>query len=255
MTDQVDGFDYGGEVAETASNFKNPEEGTRPARLYGLIRVGNFVAEFKGEKKDPAPYAIAILQLLGKADKDDEGNSLFITKEFPLKKGEKSFLHSKFIPAMGGFSRHSGFASMKNQLTTVTIKGGKEFNEDGTPKFVNVSALSPIATDMLEDMEELPKYAPDEGAIGFVTEGQLTKGILEKLNPKLDVANLILQTEEYKAGVHPSQEVLKELYESNTELYSPTSRSKKKTEGEEGKESNTPSGAAIKENLSNESEF
>lgn len=225
-----DDFDYGGEVAETVSKFKQAGEGTRNARLDGLLRVGTYREEFKGELKDPAPQAIAIFHLLGKEDKTDDGSDMFFTKSFPMKKGEKSFLHSKFIPAFGGMSKHKGLGTMIGGLFSITLKGGKEKNEDNTPKYVNFGAMAVISDDTLEDISEMPKYAGREAPIGFLTEGQLTKEALEMLHPTREFAGIVMQTEEYKAGTHPCQELITSIYESDKERY--TVKAKEKKEGD-----------------------
>lgn len=256
-----EGFDYGGEVAETASNFKNPTVGSRSARLFALLRVGTFCETYRSngkvEVKPPAPQAIAVFQLLGKEDKTDEGDPMFFTKQFPLKKGDKSFLHSKFIPAMGGMSKHKGFGTMKDQLCTLSLKGGKEKNDDGLPKYINFESVSAIPSDMLEDMEDMPKYAALENSIGFLTESELTEEALSYLNPVRDLGMCVFQTEEYKAGTHPSQEVLEAVYNKNPELYENKKSEESNSEPDEGSEgqgTSTPAKLPT-ESLEGEEEF
>lgn len=225
------GFDYGGEVAETVSKFKAATVGVRNARLYGLLRLGTFQETFKGELKAAAPQAVAIFHLLGKADKLDDGGAMFFSKPFPLKKGDKSFLHSKFIPAFGGMTKHKGFGTMTNCLFSLKLKGGKDKNEDGTPKYVNFDSIAEIGEDMLEMADQMPAFAALENPIGFLTEGELTKEALEILHPTREFAGILMQTQEFKAGTHPSQELIESMYNENKDRY--TVKAKDKAEDED----------------------
>lgn len=250
-------FDYGGAVAETVSLFKNPTVGARNARLWGLIRVGTFAETYRNkgveEIKAPAPYAFAIFHLLGKADKLDDGSPMFFIKGFPLKKGDKSFLHKTFIPAMGGMAKHKGFATMGNQLVSLSLKGGKELNEDGTPKFVNFASMAEISEDTLELLEGAAAFAPLPDAPGFMLEGELTKDVLEKLNPVREFAEVVMQTEEFKAGTHPSQELIQSMFDGDKERYT---RKEKKSDDESGEDSaQAPTPAGKVEALDEEQEF
>lgn len=252
-------FDYGGEVAEVVSKYKNPEEGEREARLFGLIRLGTFQETFKGQKKPAAPQAVAIFHLLGENDKLDDGEPMFFTKTFPLKKGDKSFLHSKFIPAMGGMSRHKGFGTMINELTTVNLKGGKEKNEDGSPKYVNFKSMAAITDRMRKLLEADEALAPLDTSVGFLREDQLTKEALEHLHPTREFAGILMQTEEFLAGTHPCQELIQSIYDENPEHY--TAKAKDKgvdDEGDEGDAGQNKAGSLPQEpaeNLDEEQEF
>lgn len=248
-------FDYGGAVAETVSLFKNPTVGTRNARLWGLARIGTFAETYRNGKvaevKAPAPFAAAIFHLLGKNDKLDDGSPMFFVKMFPLKKGDKSFLHKTFIPAMGGMSKHKGFTTMGNQLVSLTLKGGKEQNDDGTPKFVNFGNMAEIGEDTLELLEGAPQYAPLEGAPGFVMEAELSEAILDKLHPVREFAEMVMLTEEFKAGTHPAQELIQKMYDADTERYT----RKEKDEKDDGEESKPQTPAGKVEELSEEEVF
>lgn len=255
-----DEFDYGGEVAEIVSNYKNPEEGEREARLFGLLRVGTFSEEFKGTKKAPAPQAIAIFHLLGENDKLDNGEPMFFTKTFPLKKGDKSFLHSKFIPAMGGMSRHKGFGTMINELTTVTLTGGKEKNEDGTPKYINFGAMAAVTERMRKMLEADETCAALDTAFGFLREDQLTKEALEHLHPTREFAGIVMKTEEFLAGTHPCQELIQSIYDEDPERYTIKKKKAKDSDESDGDESDgTPNKAKAlpqeAEELDTEQEF
>lgn len=258
-------FDYGGEVAENKSGFKQANVGTRNARLYSLLRIGSYREIFrqKGkaeEVKAPAPYAFAIFHLLGKADKEEDGSPMFFVKGFPLKKGDKSFLHSKFIPAFGGFAKHKGFGTMTNQLVSLNLKGSKEQNEDGTPKYVNFGSIAEIGEDTLELLEGAPQYAALPDAPGFILEGELTAEHLKMLAPVREFADVVMQTEEFKAGTHPAQAVIQALFDSNPELYTRKAKDDKPSdgddEGQQGAQPNQPQqGNALPENLDEEETY
>lgn len=249
-------FDYGGAVAETVSLFKNPNVGTRNARLWGLIRLGTFAETYRNGKteelKAPAPFAAAIFHLLGKSDKLDDGSPMFFVKTFPLKKGDKSFLHKTFIPAMGGMAKHKGFGTMGNQLVSLTLKAGKEMNDDGTPKFVNFGNMAEIGEDTLELLEGAAAYAALEGAPGFVMEADLSEAVLDKLNPVREFAGIVMQTEEFKAGTHPAQELIQKMYDADPERYTRKEKDEKGT-GDDDDKPVTPAGKV--EELSEEEVF
>lgn len=228
-----EGFDYGGEVAETSGGYKNPDVGSRNARLYGLLRLGTFREKFKKTIKDPAPEAVAIFHLLGKNDKMDDDSPMFFTKPFPLKKGDKSFLHGTFIPAFGGMAKHKGFHTMINGLFSLKLKGGKEKNDDDTPKYINFDTMSEISEDMLELANDSPKYAALENPVGFLTEDQLTEEALKLLHPTREFYGILMQTEEYQAGTHPCQELITKIFEEDKERYTPKEKESTKGGGDD----------------------
>lgn len=246
-----DMFDYGGSVAEAVSKFKQATVGTRNARLYGLVRLGTFAETFKGQVKAPAPQAVAIFHLLGKEDKNDDGSPMFYNKTFPLKKGDKSFLHAKFIPAFGGMGKHKGFGTMINELVSLKLKGSKDTNEDGTPKFINFDSMSEIGEDMLELINASPAYAALENPAGFLREDELTKEVLELLHPTREFYGILMQTDEFKAGAHPKQALIEEMFNADKERYTPKKKDKKDSdEGDyedEGQQSTNQAGGMAKE--------
>lgn len=252
-------FDYGGAVAETVSNFKNPKVGARNARLWGLIRVGTFAETYRNkgvaEIKAPAPYAFAIFHLLGKEDKLDDGSPMFFIKGFPLKKGDKSFLHKTFIPAMGGMAKHKGFTTMGNQLVSLSLKGGKELNEDNTPKFVNFASMAEISEDTLELLENAPAFAPLADAPGFLLESELTELVLSKLHPVREFAETVMATEEFKAGTHPAQALIQAMYDKDTERYTRKEKKSDDEDGGDGDGKQTPAPAGKVEALQEDQEF
>lgn len=260
------GFDYGGELAETTGGFKQATVGVRNARLYGLLRLGTYREVFrqggKEEVKAPAPQAIAIFHMLGKDDVLDDGSPMFFTKPFPMKKGDKSFLHKTFIPAFGGMSKHKGFGTMINCLTSLKLKGKGE-KEDGTPQYINFDSISEIGEDMLEMIEAAPKFAALENPVGFLREDQLTREALEMLHPTREFAGILMKTEEFVAGTHPCQELIQGMFDENPERYTPKAKTSKDDDEEKGGDTsaqpNKPNEAGKlpteQEDLSEEQEF
>lgn len=251
-----EGFDYGGSIAETVSNFKNPSVGSRNARLFGLLRLGTYQESFKGELKDAAPQAVAIFHLLGKADKLDDGSPMFFSKTFPLKKGDKSFLHKQFIPAFGGMAKHKGFKTMINQLVSIKLKGGKELNEDGTPKYINFDSMAEIGEDTLELLESAPQCAALDNPAGFLCEDQLTEEALKMLHPTREFYGILMQTAEYKAGTHPCQALITKIYEADKERYTPKKGDKQSDDEDEGAGNTANTAASLPaEELNENQEF
>lgn len=211
-------FDYGGEIAK-AAGFTKAAPGTRNARLYAMLRLGNFSATFKGEEKDPAPFAVAVFHLLGSTDKTEDGHPMFFSKDFPMKDGSKSFLHKTFIPAMGGMTKHKNFPSMIGGFVSITLNGSKEAAEDGSPKYTNFGSIGVISDDTIELLEGSPKYAALENPVGFLRESELTEAALELLHPQREFAGILMQTVEFKAGTHPCQELIQKMYDKNPDRY------------------------------------
>lgn len=216
-----DDFDYGGEVASNGG-FKQPPVGTRKARLAGLLRLGTFRETFMNGKvaeiKDPAPQAVAIFHLMGKADLSEDA-PVYFTKPFPMKKGDKSFLHKTFIPAMGGMSKHKSFVSMITQMASITLKPSAKLNEDGSPKYVNFDTVSAMDEETIELHEANAANAPLEGYVGFLKEDELTEEALALLHPTREFAGILMKTEEFKAGKHPSQALIQGIFDANPERY------------------------------------
>lgn len=237
-------FDFGGEVAETSGGFKNPDVGSRQARLYGLLRLGTFRETFGKELKAPAPQAVAIFHLLGKNDKMDDGSPMFFTKTFPLKKGSKSFMNKTFIPALGGYGKHNGFGSMINQLHGLVLKGSEQKNDDGKPKYINFDTMSELSEDILELLELQPQYAALEDAVGFQTEGELTEEALKMLHPVREFADILMKTQEFQEGRHPSQELIQKIYDEDPERYTRKVKDDESSDADSGGENNEPSGAS-----------
>lgn len=247
-------FDYGGEVAESTGKFKKATVGTRNARLYGLMRLGTYCEVHEGVEKEPAPQVVSIFHLLGKEDVSEDGEPMFFNKTFPLKKGEKSFLHragNGFISAFGGLTKNKGFGDMINKLFSLNLKGSKKLDDDGKPKYTNFGSMSEIAEETLELLEASGKYAALENPVGFLTESQLTEEALMMLHPTMEFAGILMKTKEFKEGTHPKQGLIQSMYDKDPERYTI-----KETEDSTPNGANTePKGTAKPEELDGDEEY
>jgi len=192
-----EGFDYGTEeeIKEPGGDFKNPTEGDHSARLRSLIHVGMYRETFKGEKKKPFPQVIAIFELKEDDDFEDDGiTPLTISKSFPLKKGDRAFC-TKFLAALDPQKKAKGFDDVIGAACTVTCKGGKEKNEDGTPKYINFGGLSGLPAKFSAMLDPLTV----EG-VGHVPFDQISKEAILELNPVKDVNMVLMESENYSGS-------------------------------------------------------
>lgn len=192
-----DNFDYGTdhEIKEPGIEFKNPAEGDHSARLRSLIHVGMYRETFKNEKKKPFPQVIAIFELKEDDDLEDDGvTPLTISKSFPLKKGDKAFM-TKFLAALDPQKKAKGFDDIIGAACTVTCKGGKEKNEDGTPKYINFGNIAGLPAKFAAMMEPLTV-----AGVGHVPFDQITKEAILELNPIREVNMILMESENYKGS-------------------------------------------------------
>lgn len=190
MTQEYDGFDFGEDPIAAGGSFKNPEVGNHTARLRSLIHVGMFADEFKNAKsgkvevKKAAPFVYALFELKEDTDVTEEGEPLTIGKSFPLKKGDKAFL-TTFMRAMltsAEFAQYEagtlkgGFGDLIGRCVSLDLAGGKEKNDDGTPKYVNIKGITQINAKLAAITDEL-KVAGS----GFVKFNEHTEATVKEL--------------------------------------------------------------------------
>lgn len=167
-------FDYGAEATSTVSSFKNPTVGSRSARLSGLVHIGSYRDQFKGEFKSPCNYVIAIFELKGKNDMLDDETPMVTSKAIALREGDLSFV-TKFRKALDPENKLKGFDDFIGLPCTVTLEGSDEKNDKGEPKYVNFKSVSAIA----EEFAEMVK--PLVNTIGHVRYSDITKEALMAL--------------------------------------------------------------------------
>lgn len=206
-------FNYGTEeeIKEPGGDFKNPTEGDHSARLRSLIHVGMYRETFKGEKKKPFPQVIAIFELKEDDDFEDDGvTPLTISKSFPLKKGDRAFM-TKFLAALDPQKKAKGFDDVIGAACTVTCKGGKEKNDDGTPKFINFGGMSGLPAKFAAMLDPLTV----EG-VGHVPFDQITKETILELNPVRDVNMVLMESENYAGS--KAEAIINEIRRDNPDF-------------------------------------
>ena len=233
-----DDFDYGvdpNELGGGGSTFKNPEVGDHNAVLRSLIQCGNFREEYKGERKPVAPQVVAIFELKGEENYEEDGiTPLTLEKTFPLKKGDKAFL-TKFRKTLDPKGECKNFAQMIGKPCTVTARGSKAVGEDGKPKYINFGGMSGLTTNkqMLAFMESNGLLTLEQEGVGFVKFDEMTKEAILELNPILHVADIIMKGENYEGS--KAQEIIEEIRKENHDF------AKRKPKDDEGSEEGSSS--------------
>jgi hypothetical protein len=238
-------FDYGTEeeIKEPGGNFKNPSEGEHSARLRSLIHMGMFRETFKGEKKKPFPQVVAIFELKEDDDFEDDGvTPLTISKSFPLKKGDRAFM-TKFINALDPKGKASGFDDLIGAACTVTCKGGKDKNEDGTPKYINFGGMSGMPPKLAAITDELAVTG-----VGHCRFPDLTEEAIMELNPVREVNMILMEGENYSGS--KAEEIVNAIREDNPDF---AKRKKKEDKDDDTKDEEKP--REKEANLDDEEEF
>lgn len=230
-------FDYGvddSELGGGGSSFKNPEVGEHNAVLRSLIQCGRFRESFKGELKDPAPQVVAIFELKGEDNYEEDGTTpLTIAKTFPLKKGEKAFV-AKFRKALDPNNKCKSFPPMIGLPCMVSASGSDATGEDGKPKYINFGGMSALTTNkqMLAFMETSGLLSLEQPGVGYVDFNEMTKEAILELNPILHVADIIMKGEAYEGS--KAQEIIEEIRKEN-----PDFAKRKPKEGDDKKAGDT----------------
>lgn len=209
------GFDYGAEpVSGGGKNFKNPEVGLHAARLKSVIHLGLFSETFGKELKPPAPYVCAVWELKEDTDIDEDGNPLTYSKVFPLREGDKSFL-TKFLKAHDPKELAAGFSDMIGAPVQLDLKAGKEQNEDGTPKYVNLGADG--VTELHAKLIPITPSLVNEG-VGHVKFVDLTKEAILELHPIRDVAGILLSENHHSYVGSKAEAIIAEIRKENKDF-------------------------------------
>lgn len=240
-------FNYGTkeEIKDPGVDFKNPTEGEHSARLRSLIHVGMYRETYKNEKKKPFPQVIAIFELKEDDDFEEDGvTPLTLSKSFPLKKGDKSFM-TKFLAALDPQKKAKGFDDVIGAACTVTCKGGKDKNEDGSPKYINFGGLAGLPAKFAAMLEPLTLKG-----VGHVPFDQITKDAIMELNPIKDINMVLMESENYKGSI--AEQIINEIRKDNPEF----AVRKKKDDEDKSSDSESQEKAEEKDpNLNDEEEF
>lgn len=214
---EVKGFDYGTDnVQEVLNNFKIAEPGDHSARLAGIIHLGTFRESYNGELKKPAHQVLAIFELKDDEDFEEDGETpLYIHKSFPLKKGDKTFMN-KMIRALDPKGKAEGFDDMIGAACTVSIVPSKQVDSEGKPKYTNFGGLSGLPAQFAK---HVPKLVNE---VGHVRPGEITKDNILMMNPIIEVANILMKTEEFKGS--EAESIIKEIRKDNPDFAKPSSK-------------------------------
>lgn len=178
-------FDFGAEVVGGGSSFKNPSVGKHAARLRSIVHLGMQKQEFNGQPRSPAPMVAAIFELKDEDDRNDDGTPMSVTKEFALKKGDKAFL-TKFMKALLTAEEKAQYdaGTLKGDLgmligrcCEVDLSPSKDKNEDGTPKYVNVSDVTALHAKLAAITDEL-----EVAGVGHMPFAAMTKEGIRELS-------------------------------------------------------------------------
>ncbi|UOW66379.1 hypothetical protein vBAspATola_36 [Aeromonas phage vB_AspA_Tola] len=248
----IDNFDFGAELA-SAGGFtrENPAEGLHAARLRSIIHMGKCQRTYSGKLKDPCNSVVAVFELKEDSDVHSEtGEPLVFHVDFDLKDGDKSYLNTKFLPAMLTKSELEsgaikGFDDLIGKACQLDLEGSKAKNDDGTPKYINLKSMSPMHAKLVAITEPLKV----SGA-GHCRLAQLSAAAMDELNPYLHVQMLMMTSEEWKSGTHPGIALVDEIRKERPDY----AKAKAKDEKSSG-DAQAPSGDVPAEKLSTEDEF
>lgn len=218
-----EGFDYGSEheVEDGGIDFKNPTVGDHSARLRDIIHVGMYSETYKGKAKKPAPYVVAVFELKEDDDFEDDGETpLTINRAFPLRKGDRAFM-TTFRKALDPNETATGFDDMIGLPCTINCKGGKETNDDGTPKYVNFGGISGVPAKFVPLIDDLK-----EGfGVGHVRFKDITEDAILALHPIIEVHKILMQSSDYRGSA--AEKVIAEIRKENPDFARPSAEDKK----------------------------
>lgn len=207
-------FDFGAAPAETGGTIKQADEGQHEARLLGIVHVGMYADEFRGEVKTAAPFVVALFELKSGEESggvNEDGTPIIVHRSFPLKRGDRATL-TKFMKVMltaEEFKQYNagvlegGFDDLIGRPCLLDMKGSKAKDDNGDSKYTNVSdmsAMPPKFAKMCDELEGEP--------VGHVTIDGMTEGALRAIPPfeiygKLELAENFpgSQAEEVLEGI------------------------------------------------------
>lgn len=213
-------FDYGTdeEVTSGAITFVNPDVGDHIALLRSVIHIGLFRETYGKELKPACAEVVAVFELKGKNDFEEDGETpLTISKAFPLKKGDKSFM-TGFLKALDPQGKATGFNDVIGKMCTVTAKGGKELNDEGKPKYINFGGISgaPTDPDILEMYEAKGKNVLAVEGVGHVPFADITIEAIMELHPTNEVHNMLMKGEKYEGS--KAESLIAEIRKENADF-------------------------------------
>jgi|SRR5690554_383432 len=227
-------FDFGESPVGGGSSIKQAQVGQHEARLLGIVHLGMYEDTFGGKKKPAAPFVCALFELKSGEEGggvNDDGTPIVVHKTFPLKKGDRAFL-TKFMKALLTTEEYrqyeagvleGGFEDLIGRPVLLDMKGSKEKDDNGDPKYTNVSEVSkmpPKLAKLTEELEGVP--------IGHVTHSAMTEEALRAIPP------FEIYTKVEKSVNFPGsrvEEVLEEIREKDPEFGTRKQKDDQKDEG------------------------
>lgn len=182
-------FDYGADPVATGGKLKQAAVGAHEARLLGLIHLGMYEDSFEGKKKPAAPFVCALFELKSGEEGggvNEDGSPIIVHKSFPLKKGAKAsltafmevFLTAQELQLYKAGALNGSFDDFIGKPVQLTMEGSDKTNEDGSPAYVNVAAISKLPPKFAAMVAEL-----ENDPIGHVTLNAYTESVLRALPP------------------------------------------------------------------------
>lgn len=253
----LEDFDFGAEVAE-ASGVKrvNPEVGLHFARLRSVIHLGSIAAIYKGKAKPPVNRAAFIFELKGDLDEIDDlhpdnGEPLCIGIGVNLTKGDNAKLTEVMAALISKKEMEEGTVKSMDDLIgrccQLDLKGSKDTDDNGKPKYVDINTLSPVAKAFAAQIPELTV-----SGVGHCRLSQLTAAAMDELNVYIDVQEGIMKSEEWKAGTHPAIALVEEIRKERPNY---AKSEKKSDKAAEGQQQGPGEPAAPAENMDADEEF
>jgi hypothetical protein len=203
-------FDYGADPVESAAP-KNCSVGPHSARVRSIIHLGPIPQEYKGVSKGIAPVVAVIMELKGKKDFEDDGETpLDLDKDIALKKGTKAKL-TEFMSAVDADKTAEGFDDIIGRPLTVMAVGSKELDDDNLPKYVNCGGFAGLA-------EEFQSLVPELNVkgVGHVRFEDLTKDAILELHPIRHIALTMMKSPAYPGS--KAEEIIKEIRKENPDF-------------------------------------
>lgn len=182
-------FDYGADPVSTGGKLKQAAIGAHEARLLGLIHLGMYEDEFKGKKKPAAPFVCALFELKSGEEGggvNEDGSPIITHKSFPLKKGDKAyltsfmevFLSNQELQLYKAGALNGSFDDFIGKPVQLNMVASDKTNEDGSPAYVNVGAITKLPPKFAAQVDEL-----ENAPIGHVTLNDYTESVLRALPP------------------------------------------------------------------------
>lgn len=226
-------FDFGAEPAKAGGNIKQADEGQHESRLLGIIHLGMYEDVFNGEKKAAAPFVCALFELKSGEEGggvNEDGTPIIVHKSFALKKGDRATL-TKFMKALltqdemrlyQAGALEGGFGDLIGRGIMVEMKGSREKDDDGKPKYTNVGEI----TKMPPKLEKLCDDLENE-SYGHVPLDNIGERELRAL-PPFEVYGKLEESLNYPGS--GAEESLEKIRETEPDFATKSDDGKKKVE-------------------------